>query len=212
MGLARRADLHSGLAPRGSGQYVDGRFSGWLFGGRGISNLPGHFHHSRRRCSIHLVEIFVKACIAPHRNTVPPDPSLKSGVQIRPLGIAILSVFFALGAAVALIAAAALSFSGSFLEPIWRLNPRAHQAFSSMGFAAISLMGTVCFACAAAAMGLWHGRRWGRWLAIGLLSVNMLGDLVNSVLGIEPRAVIGVPVVLVLLLFLFSRRVRIFFP
>ena len=129
----------------------------------------------------------------------------------RPIGIAILSAFFAIGAAISMTVAIALTFPGSFLDPMWSLNPHAYEAFSNMGRAAIVLMGTVCLACAAAAAGLWQGRPWGRWLAIGLLSVNLVGDLLNSALGVEPRAIIGIPVAAALLAFLFSRRTREFF-
>ena len=80
-----------------------------------------------------------------------------------------------------------------------------------MGLAAVLLMSAVCLARAAAAVGLWHGQRWGRWLAIGLLFANLLGDVVNTALGVEPWAAIGIPVVLALLIFLFSQRVRRFF-
>jgi hypothetical protein len=47
-----------------------------------------------------------------------------------PLGIKLLSIFFALGAAICLITIIALPFPGGALEPIWRLNPDAHVAFS----------------------------------------------------------------------------------
>jgi hypothetical protein len=39
----------------------------------------------------------------------------------------------------------------------------------------------------------------------------MTGDILNAALGIEPRAVVGVPVVALILWYLFSRRVRGFF-
>ena len=51
----------------------------------------------------------------------------------------------------------------------------------------------------------------GHRLGIGLLLVNLTGDLVNAALGIEPRAVIGVPIVALLLWYLSSSRVRSFF-
>lgn len=94
---------------------------------------------------------------------------------------------------------------------MWRLNPRAHEALAGMGTWAPLLLGTVCLACAASAYGFFHGKRWGYRLGIGLLLVNLTGDLVNAALGIEPRAVIGVPIVALLLWYLSSSRVRSFF-
>jgi len=94
---------------------------------------------------------------------------------------------------------------------MWRLNPRAREAFSGMGAWALLLLGPVCLACAASAHGFFHGKRWGYRLGIGLLLVNLTGDLINAALGIEPRAVIGVPIVALLLWYLSSSRVRSFF-
>ncbi|MEP6911839.1 MAG: DUF2127 domain-containing protein [bacterium] len=66
-------------------------------------------------------------------------------------------------------------------------------------------------ACAIAAAGLWRGARWGYLVAIVVLSINLLGDVVNVVSGTEPRAAIGIPVVVLILAYLMSQRVRGFF-
>src|SRR5215210_5903625 len=87
----------------------------------------------------------------------------------RPLGITALGIFFAAGFLIALTSAISLLFPESFLEPMWRLNPRARTAFSSMGAWAPVLLITVSAACGAAAFGLWRGRRWGYRVATGLL-------------------------------------------
>jgi uncharacterized membrane protein (DUF2068 family) len=104
-----------------------------------------------------------------------------------------------------------LLFPGSFLEPLWRLNPRAHEGFTRIGAWAIVLMCAVSVACASAAVGLWRGNRWGYWLAFILLAINLLGDIINVLLGTEPRAAVGIPIVIAILVFLTSRRVRDFF-
>ena len=80
-----------------------------------------------------------------------------------------------------------------------------------MGVWAVILMGAVCVGCALAAVGLWRGARWGYWLAVSLLAINLLGDILNVFLGTEPRAVVGIPIGLAILAFLMSRRVRRFF-
>lgn len=51
----------------------------------------------------------------------------------RPAGITALTIFFLFGAAASLISTVSLLFPDSFLEPVWRLNPRARAAFSGMG-------------------------------------------------------------------------------
>jgi hypothetical protein len=131
--------------------------------------------------------------------------------ETRPIGVTALSIFFLFGAAASFLSFVSLLFPGSFLEPMWQLNPRARENFTSMGMWAIVLMSAVCVACVSAAVGLWRGTRWGYWLAVALLAINLLGDIANVVLGTEPKAAIGIPIVLAILAFLMSRRVRRFF-
>jgi hypothetical protein len=50
-----------------------------------------------------------------------------------PLGIKLLSAFFAFGATICVITIVALLFPGGAIEPIWRLNPDAHVAFQQIG-------------------------------------------------------------------------------
>jgi len=94
---------------------------------------------------------------------------------------------------------------------MWRLNPRAHAAFSRIGIWAPLLLGIVCAACTASAHGFFTGKRWGYRFGIGLLLVNLVGDLVNAALGIEPRAWVGLPIVALILWYLSSPRIRRFF-
>jgi hypothetical protein len=129
----------------------------------------------------------------------------------RPAGITALACLFALGTLVSGLSAIALLTPGGVLEPMWRLNPRARDSFARMGTWALLLLGVVCLACAACAYGFLTGQRWGYRLGVGGLLVNLAGDVVNAALGIEPRAVIGVPVVGLILWYLASRQVRGFF-
>lgn len=131
--------------------------------------------------------------------------------KTRPKGITALSLFFFFGTCASFLSFVSLLFPGSFLEPMWRLNPRAHEGFSRIGLWAVVLMFTVCVACTLAAVGLWRGARWGYWLAVALLTINMLGDIANVVLGTEPRAAVGIPITIAILAFLMSKRVRPFF-
>lgn len=119
--------------------------------------------------------------------------------------------FFTFGAVASGLSVVSLLTPGGPLEAMWRLNPRAHEAFLGLGGWAPLLLAPVCLACAASAYGFFRGARWGYWLGIGLLLVNLAGDLVNAALGIEPRAVLGVPIVAVLLWYLSSSKVRSFF-
>jgi hypothetical protein len=53
--------------------------------------------------------------------------------------------------------------------------------------------------------------RWGARLALGLLVVNLLGDLLNAAVGRDPRALVGIPIAGALILYLRTRRVREYF-
>jgi hypothetical protein len=129
----------------------------------------------------------------------------------RPPGITALAIFFGLGAIISMMACVSLLAPGSALEPMWRLNPRARQAFQRVDPAGPLLLGVVSAACASAAGGLWGGKPWGYRVAVALLVVNLLGDIANVLLGVEPRAIVGVPIVAALLVFLASARVRSYF-
>jgi|HubBroStandDraft_6_1064221.scaffolds.fasta_scaffold123230_1 hypothetical protein len=132
-------------------------------------------------------------------------------VATRPFGVAAMSAFFGFGTLAAGVAAISLLTPGGLLDPIWRLNPRGHAGLEALGHWAAVILGGACVACACAAYGFANGRLWGYRLGIGLLLVNLAGDLTNVFLGIERRAIVGVPVVAMLLWYLSSRSVRTYF-
>jgi len=123
-----------------------------------------------------------------------------------PLGIKLLSAFFAVGAAICLIAIVALLFPGGVLEPIWRLNPEAHAQFQKIGKLSILLMFVVGSACASAALGLATRARWGRPLALGILIFNLVGDLLNAFVRHDLRTLIGLPIGGAMIAYLLSAR------
>ena len=124
----------------------------------------------------------------------------------RPPGITALSIFFLAGAAISLTASLSLLRPNSFLESMWRLNPRAQENLSQLGLWAVLLLATVSVFCAAAAIGLWRGSTWGHWLAIGLIGTNLIGSITNVLLGTEPRAIVGIPIAAAILLYLLKIR------
>src|SRR5438874_13732284 len=107
-----------------------------------------------------------------------------------PLGVKLLAIFFAFGAAICVITIIALLFPGGALEPIWRLNPDAHAQFQRIGRLSILLMFVVGAACAVGAIGLATRARWGRRLALSILVVNVIGDLLNALLRPDLRTLI----------------------
>src|SRR5215831_7777459 len=130
--------------------------------------------------------------------------------RTRPGGVTLLACLFLLGVMASGLSMISLITPGGILEPIWRLNPHAHQGFLSMGPYAVILLAVVCVLCAVSAYGFFTGRRWGYYLGVIGLVINMIGDLINALVGVEPRAIVGVPIVALLLWYLSSRRVRTF--
>src|SRR2546422_7292080 len=112
----------------------------------------------------------------------------------RPVGLTLLTAFFVFGALMAFLAFLGLLLSGGFLEPIWRLNPDAHRALTELGAWGVLLMAAVAIACALAASGLWIQAQWGRRLALGILAINLLGDVINAVTRGDLRTLIGIPI------------------
>ncbi len=98
----------------------------------------------------------------------------------RPVGLTILAAFFAFGSLMALLASLALLLPGGVLEPMWALNPQAQVALTALHSWGVVLMLTVGIACALAAIGLWTRALWGHHLAVGILAVNLVGDVLNA--------------------------------
>jgi uncharacterized membrane protein (DUF2068 family) len=132
-------------------------------------------------------------------------------VKTRPGRITALSIFFTAGAIISFTSAISLYFPNSFLQPMWKLNPRALDAFQHMGVWASVLMFVVSISCGLAAYGLWNGKLWGYYIAIGMLIINLIGDIYNFGSGIERRAFIGIPIVILILFFIMKPEIKMYF-
>lgn len=132
-------------------------------------------------------------------------------VFTRPIGITLLSLFSFVATGITLLASLSLLFPRGALEPIWKLNPRARADLGAIGLWAVLLFFVVGVTCLMVGIGLWRGKRWGYLLAMVGLCINALGDLVNALSGREPRAIVGVAVVVFILTYLLTRRVKLFF-
>src|SRR5205823_5296058 len=122
-----------------------------------------------------------------------------------PIGMKLLALFFAFGACMCALTIWLLLFPGSALDSLWRLNPDVHAAFRRIGELAILLMVIVGVACALAAIGLARNAKWGRWLGILILAVNLVGDLTNTLVRHDPRTLIGVPIAGAIIFYLARR-------
>ena len=123
-----------------------------------------------------------------------------------PLGLKLLVAFFSFGAAMCLLTIVLLARPGTALDWLWRLNPEAQANLQSLGALAILMMTVVGSACALAAFGLARRKRWATSLAILVLSVNLLGDLINALVRHDFRTLIGLPIAGVLIWYLLRVR------
>ncbi len=117
-----------------------------------------------------------------------------------------LVIFFGAGALICLVTMLALAFPGGFLEPIWRLRPDARLEFQKLGGASVLVMAVVGTACGLAAVGLARNAEWGRRLAIGVLTLNLVGDSLNALFRHDLRTLIGVPIGGLMIWYLVRRR------
>jgi hypothetical protein len=118
------------------------------------------------------------------------------------------AAFFAFGATMSALTSGLLLFPGTALDSLWRLNPDAHLAFQSIGSWSIVLMVTVGTACFLAAIGLWQAALRGTRLALIILSVNMMGDLINALFRHDYRALIGLPIGAVMIFYLVRSKAQ----
>ncbi len=125
---------------------------------------------------------------------------------IRPPGITALGLFFGFGAAMSGLAAVMLLSPGSVLEPLWRLNSRAREVFAVMGLWGVLLMATVCLACCMAALGVLRCRRWGYWMALAILGINLAGDTANAVIAHDWHTLAGLPIGGAMVVYLLIKR------
>jgi uncharacterized membrane protein (DUF2068 family) len=70
----------------------------------------------------------------------------------------------------------------------------------------VLIMVPVGLSGAFAAVGLWRNRRWGIWLALLILSLNILGDVLNAAVRRDYRALIGLPIGGAMIFYLAAHR------
>lgn len=119
-----------------------------------------------------------------------------------------MAVFLVFGATMATLAGITLLFPGSFLDPIWRLNPEAGEQLRQLGRGiGIAFLGLGA-AMVAAAIGWIKRRFWGWALAVIIIASQVLGDLVNAMRGEFWKGAAGVVIAGALLAYLIRPNTR----
>jgi hypothetical protein len=125
-----------------------------------------------------------------------------------PLGLRLLAIFFGFGTVMCALTIVLLLFPGTALDVAWRLNPEAQRSFQSLGTLSILLMAVVGISCGAAAIGLFRGAWWGRVVGLIILFANLVGDAANAILRHDYRALIGIPIGGVMIVYLWRTTFR----
>lgn len=126
-------------------------------------------------------------------------------------GFQSIGVFLYFGAIMASLAGVTLVWSGTILDRLWILNPRAYNQLSTFGTAAgiafLSLGAILAFA----GMGWRHRRFWGWALALVIVATQVLANLVNAARGDFLKGCAGFLLSGALLCFLLRPKVRAVF-
>ena len=132
--------------------------------------------------------------------------------QKRPTAWLAIGVFLVWGAVMASIAGITLVFPGTFLDPMWALNPAGHAGLLALGRAVGSLFFVLTLALAAAGIGWLRRRYWGWLLAVLLIGGNALGDVIRFACGDFIKGAVGAILAGALLVYITRPKVRTFFP
>jgi ABC-type branched-subunit amino acid transport system permease subunit len=140
------------------------------------------------------------------RDNHPTGLDLASGR--KPRGYTAIGIFFFLGAVMAGLAATTLLRPGTALDRVWALNPAAYKQLVPLGRIVGILFLVLCPALITAGIGWFRRRLWGWRLAVGIISIQVLGDVVNCIRGDWLGGGTGVIIAGALLLFLLRPRTR----
>ena len=126
----------------------------------------------------------------------------------RSFGLTAMAIFLFFGATVATLAGITLLFPGSFLDPMWQLNPEAGEQLRHLGRGiGIAFLGLGA-AMIIAAIGWIKRRFWGWGLAVLIITSQVLGDFVNALRGEWLKGAVGAAIAVALLVYLVRRNVR----
>jgi hypothetical protein len=125
-----------------------------------------------------------------------------------PNGFSAMGAFLFFGAAMASLAGTTLIWRGTFLDGAWRLNASAYGQLTRYGRPIGVLFFALGLVLASAGVGWFLRRFWGWAMAVGIIAVQVLGDVLNAFLGQFVRGAVGAAIAGALLIYLLRPRVR----
>jgi uncharacterized membrane protein (DUF2068 family) len=126
----------------------------------------------------------------------------------EPRGITAIGIFFCFAALMAALAGTTLVWRGTVLDRAWALNAPAYAQLAPLGrtigipfliFSVILLI---------TAVGWLRRRRWGWYLGVAIIVIQLAGDLMNLFLGWLVRGGAGVVIAGLLLIYMLRPRMR----
>lgn len=125
-----------------------------------------------------------------------------------PRGLAAMGIFLCCGAVLASLAGVTLVWRGTFLDSIWKLNPRAYAELAPLGKApglGFLLLGALL----AVTAGGWFQRRlWGWWLAVAMMATQTLGGFLHILAARFLEGAVGLIIPGLILLYLLQPPVK----
>jgi hypothetical protein len=138
-------------------------------------------------------------------------PDLDPVVLPRTRSFMAFGIFLFFGAVMAILASTTLLWQGTVLDRVWPLNPTAYKQLTALGGIVGIFFLVLDVALAKAGIGWSRLCLWGRRLAVGIISMQVLGDVVNCVRGDWLRGGSGTMIARALLLLLLRPRSRAIF-
>lgn len=112
------------------------------------------------------------------------------------------------GAVMALFAGITLVRSGTALDSVWSLNPRAYKQLAPLGKTVGLLFLVLSVALGAAGIGWLRRHKWGWGLAMIIISIQVLGNLANALRGQVIQGSVGIVLAGALLLYMTRPHIR----
>jgi hypothetical protein len=131
----------------------------------------------------------------------------EAGVR-REFGMTAMGIFLFFGAIMSSIAGTTLIWRGTVLDRMWTLNPRAYKQLAPFGNAVGIPFLLLSALMVVAGAGWFERRSWGWGLAVAIIATQVLGDLVNVLIGRFVEGGIGVTIAGALLFYLLRPAVR----
>jgi len=127
---------------------------------------------------------------------------------VSPLALTAIGIFLIFGACMSSLAGMTLVVRGTAFDRVWALNPDAYRTLAPFRGIVGPLFLLLSVTMAIASAGWFKRRSWGWALAVGLISTQVVGDLVNLVRGEWLRSSVGITIAGGLLFYLLRPNVR----